>query len=107
MKTNDVVTQYVYFTQQSGGKTRPVLVVAANDDQFLAYKITTKFQSKSKLVQNRYFKIMDWQAAGLDKLSYVDLYSGTMWLPIAKMQHKLGHLSPSDILRLQQFQDHI
>lgn len=107
MQTNDVVSQYVYFTQQSSGKTRPLLVVATNSDKYLVYKITSKYENKPEAIKDRYFPIEDWEAAGLNKPSYVDTYSGTMWLPTARMNKKIGHLTDNDILRFQQFLNQI
>ena len=53
----------------SGCKSRPVLVVQKNGNTISVYPITTQYENKSKTIQAQYFRIHDWDQAGLDKQS--------------------------------------
>jgi hypothetical protein len=87
-----------------GGKSRPVLVFILDDNTVEVYQITTQYESKSESIQAQYFKINDWQKAGLDKPSYVD--TGTL-ITLQKSAFKnkqpIGRLTESDKLKLLEF----
>jgi mRNA interferase MazF len=61
-----------YLSWGSGGKNRPILVLLLNEDTISVYPITTQYENKSESIKSQYFKIKDWQQAGLDKQSYID-----------------------------------
>lgn len=71
---NRIYTAYVSW--ETGGKRRPILVVEFQDKWLYFYKITSKFQNKSKYIKAQYYTIRDWQKAGLVKQSYID--TGTL-----------------------------
>jgi len=61
-----------YVTWEGSGKLRPVLVIERQDAVLSVFNITTRYEEKSEVIRNKYFKINDWQQAGLDKPSYID-----------------------------------
>ncbi|GHU89718.1 MazF family toxin-antitoxin system [Clostridia bacterium] len=61
-----------YVAWEAGGKRRPVLIFSNTEDGVRAFGITSQYESKSAAIRAKYFKINDWQQAGLDKQSYVD-----------------------------------
>lgn len=70
---NDIVSLYVGYVEGRGGKSRPVLVVNSNKTDLEVYRITTKYQTKSKYIKEQYYKIKDWKQSGLYKPSWVDV----------------------------------
>ena len=93
-----------YISWDSGGKIRPVLVYALDDDIVKIYPITTQYENKSESVKVKYFKIKDWSQAGLEKKSYVD--TGTRMkqsLSIFINLKRVGTLTESDKTRLLEF----
>lgn len=103
MEKNDIVSTFVYFTDSSNGKHRPVLILDDNGGDIEFFKLTTKYANKSPEIQKKYFKINDWKAAGLYKPTWINTY------PIATMPKSLanfkpvGKLSVNDIQRLAAF----
>ncbi|MDR3241708.1 MAG: toxin-antitoxin system, toxin component, MazF family protein [Lactobacillaceae bacterium] len=73
MKSNDVVSVYIAYSDIHGGKRRPVLVVKLDEKYIYVLRITTKFANKSPQIQANYFKIDNWREAGLNQLSYIDV----------------------------------
>jgi hypothetical protein len=68
------------------------------------YPITSQYESKSGTIQDRYFKIIDWQRAGLDKQSYID--TGTrLRQPLVVFENAtlIGRLTDKDKQRLIRF----
>ena len=102
MKPFDIFIAYVSWG--SGGKHRPVLIIGQLETVVLAFNITTQYDSKSETTRARYFKINDWQQAGLNKQSYVDTNT-VRDLPSAIFDGKseIGRLSATDEQRLIQF----
>ena len=88
----------------SGSKSRPVLVLQITNNTVSVFPITTQYENKSKAIQAQYFKINEWQQAGLDKQSYID--TGTVLdLPVSVLIKKkpIGNLATSDKQRLLKF----
>jgi hypothetical protein len=85
---------------QPGGKERPVLYVREDQDSYYVYRLTSKYANKSPQIQKNYFEILDWQAAGLTKKSWVDR-GRINKLPRAttKLRH-IGELTSQDTRRL-------
>ncbi len=71
--SNDIVSLYVGYVEERGGKSRPVLVTEANERNLSVYRITSKYENKSKYIKEQYYKIQNWKEAGLKKPSWVDL----------------------------------
>jgi hypothetical protein len=104
MNKNDLVTVYISFTNGSGGKRRPVLVLKDGLNELLLYKITSKYANKSERIRQQYYPIQDWKEAGCKKPSYIDIGS------LASLDKKyfgkivfIGALSVRDIRGLNQF----
>lgn len=64
----------VPFDEVLGSKIRPALVIENNDHYATVFKITSKFQHKSAYIQNVYYRIQEWQEAGLTRPSFVDIH---------------------------------
>ena len=93
-----------YISWGSGGKSRPVLVLLLNNNSISVYPITTQYENKNKSIQAQYFKINDWDQAGLAKQSYID--TGTLIkLPLSVISNKkaIGRLTIADKQRLLDF----
>ena len=102
MEPFNIFTSYISW--DSGGKVRPVLVYALDDDSVKIYPITTQYENKSESVKLRYFKINDWSQAGLDKQSYID--TGTSMkqsLSVFANLKRAGTLTESDKTKLLEF----
>ncbi|WP_286028374.1 type II toxin-antitoxin system PemK/MazF family toxin [Ligilactobacillus agilis] len=101
MKINDIYTAYMSWGNK--GKRRPVLVAEVKDAAVIVFKITTKYDSKSNYIKNKYYKIADLTSAGLKKTSYIDTVRNyELDLNKVKFQ-KIGCLSTKDINDLNQF----
>lgn len=102
MKTDDLITRFMGFTDGSTEKVRPLYVAQTNDVKVLVFKITSKCKNKPDHTKRMYFPILEWKAAGLDKPSYIDLYSSSRWLMRDELIPIIGHLT-DDVLRLKTF----
>jgi len=102
MKPFDVFIAFVGWG--SGGKRRPVLMLSQENGRVHAFQITTKYETKSEAIRNKYFKINDLRVAGLNRQSYVDTNNAIKLLPdvVAEAQ-QIGKLSDNDIDRLTEF----
>ena len=101
----DIFDIYIaYVSWGSDGKKRPVLILEQNSIGITGFNITTKYNIKSEAVRINYFKINDWQQAGLDKQSYIDT-KNTVTLPISSVDvnHQVGTLTKSDVKKLVEF----
>ena len=102
MKTFDIYIAFVSWGD--GGKMRPVLILEQEEALVFVFNITTQYENKSKAIRDKYFKINDWQQAGLEKQSYVDT-NIIRELPSAIFDCKLeiGRLSSADEQGLIEF----
>jgi hypothetical protein len=92
-----------YVSWESGGKRRPVLLLAIDEGYAKIFRITSQYTNKSDLIQTRYFPILDWQLAGLNKLSYIDT-NASVDVPMSEISLPLiGKLSMNDRYRLIEF----
>jgi hypothetical protein len=64
-----------YVSWGNAGKSRPVLVFREDGNRVDVFAITTQYKGKSKTIQAKYFKIDDWQQAGLDKQRFFKFIS--------------------------------
>lgn len=103
MKTNDLITHFMAYADEKSGKVRPLYVIKATEDKVLVFKISSQYEKKPAHIKQRYFPINDWKSAGLLKMSYIDTYSGSRWLPLDQLMPIIGHLTDDDVLRLQAF----
>ena len=102
MKIFDIFISYVSWN--NGGKIRPVLILERQASVVFVFNITTQYSNKSESIRSKYFKINDWQQAGLEKQSYIDT-NNVRDLPPSALNSKLkiGNLTDSDKKRLIEF----
>ncbi|MCL1843907.1 MAG: hypothetical protein FWF79_08845 [Defluviitaleaceae bacterium] len=99
----DIYDVYIaYVSWGDGGKRRPVLILEQKAGGVIAFNITTRYECKSQSIRNKFFKIDDWQQAGLSQESYIDTNS-TVTLPLSAVEHPLGILTEADVKRLLAF----
>ena len=84
------------------GKSRPVLILEQSVSGVTVFSITTKYTDKSEAVRSNFFKINDWQQAGLNQESYIDT-NRTVTLPHSSIARTVGTLTASDVRRLIEF----
>lgn len=96
-----------YISWGDGGKTRPVLILEQQETVVFVFNITTQYENKSEAVRSKYFKINDWEQAGLSSQSYVDTNT-VRDLPTAALDGKsaIGKLTDADVQRLVEFMHH-
>lgn len=99
----DILIASIAFSDGTGSKRRPALVIAYSDEIIRTYRITSQYANKSPFIRSKYFEIRDWQEAGLVKPSWIDtvqLYD----LDTSSIQVRLiGQLSIEDQRRFEQF----
>ncbi|WP_125583515.1 toxin-antitoxin system, toxin component, MazF family protein [Levilactobacillus cerevisiae] len=97
---------YVSYVDGSGGKRRPVLIVARDSDCIKFFRLTSKYQSKSRKIQQQYFPLQDWAMIGLKMATYVDI-GKLLEINFQKLEKVtyIGQLSLRDKLNLQHFID--
>jgi len=91
-----------YISWDDGGKRRPVLLLEKVDGYAEVFRITSRYEAKSETIQALYFKIDDWQQAGLSKQSYIDTIA-SIEVPIALIVSTIGKLTENDKQRLLKF----
>ena len=98
----DIFIAYVSWGNE--GKKRPVLILEKKLTVVYVFNITTQYESKSDAVRSKYFKINDWQQAGLDKQSYVDTNTVRDLPPEAlEGNPSIGTLTKADVQKLLEF----
>jgi hypothetical protein len=102
MNIFDIYIAYVLWGDR--GKMRPVLILEKKEKTVYVFNITTQYENKSDKIRNKYFKINDWEQAGLDKQSYVDTNTiRNLSLAALKDRAIIGSLTESDAERLIEF----
>lgn len=104
---NDVVALYLAFSDGTGGKRRPILIVKNNHGLIDFMSITSQYTNKSSYIKRQYYPIQNWQSLGLFKPSYIDIASINR-AKLSDLQklgeiHYIGQLSYSDTLGLRAF----
>ena len=100
MNIYDIYIAYVSWG--TDGKSRPVLILEQSVGGVTVFNITTQYTGKSEAVRSKFFKINDWQQAGLNQESYIDT-NGTVTLPHSSVARSVGSLTASDVQRLIEF----
>ena len=100
MNVFDIFVAYVNWGED--GKRRPVLILEQGVNNAIVFNITTRYEGKSEAIRKKYFKINEWQQAGLNNESYIDT-NGTVTLPLSSVEHLLGTLAEVDVQRLLEF----
>ena len=88
-----------------GDKKRLVLILEQTaGGGVTVFNITTRYDGKSEIIRSKYFRINDWQQAGLNQQSYVDT-NNTVILPLSAVDvaHPVGMLTESDVLKFIEF----
>lgn len=82
-------------------KYRPALIVSVGEEDVTVFKVTSKYQAKSKQMKKYYYPIQKWNQAGLNRQSYVDTHR-TFTLPqrIVFKRPPLGKLMLDDTVNL-------
>ncbi|MCT2908823.1 hypothetical protein EFT87_09175 [Schleiferilactobacillus harbinensis] len=90
---------YVPYPEDSSGdgKTRPVAVLALSDgEHVLLYTVTTKYET----IKKQYAPIKQWQQAGLDHSSWIDV-RGVLRVPRKLLEQRrvvwVGRLTAEDM----------
>ena len=93
-----------FVSWEGGGKRRPVLVLTQDEESVIVFRITSQYETKSEAIRIKYFKINDWEEAGLSKQSYIDTGSKRN-LPRDTVDGRtpIGQLSMDDKKRLLEF----
>ncbi len=95
-KVGEVVLLRFPFTDASGSKQRPALVLLdANDGDILVARITTKNYATTHDVA-----MVDWSAAGLLAASTVRLHK-LATLETSLVKRSLGHLTATDFVVIE------
>ena len=100
MTIYDIYIAYVSWGDD--GKRRPVLILEQGSNGVKVFNITTQYEGKSESVRSRFFKINEWQKAGLNQESYIDT-NRTVTLPRSSVAQSAGKLTESDVQRLIEF----
>jgi hypothetical protein len=103
VETGDLCLFYVPYPEDSSGdgKTRPVAVLALSDgEHVLLYTVTTKYENKSATIKKQYAPIKQWQQAGLDHPSWIDV-RGVLRVPRKLLEQRrvvwVGRLTAEDM----------
>lgn len=104
LKNYNIALIRVVFQDKSGSKIRPILVIRRNDEVVFALSITSQYASKSPVIQQKYFRIVDWVEAGLRKPSRVDTIS-ILEFDTRKLNNLrvIGELTQRDKIRFMKF----
>lgn len=106
MRINDLVSLYVAYIGNNGGKKRPVLIRKIRSEDITAFKITSKYAHESEYIKQQYYPIQDWKISGLNRQSWVDI--GTLYsFPKDQLTFKeIGHLTDKDLIGIDRFVHH-
>lgn len=103
MKNFDIYLAYVEFSDYSGGKFRPVLILFYANEEIYIYPVTSKYKNKSDKIKANYFKINDLKNTGLTMVSYIDTGNLIVLSNKRFSFKKIGFLSEKDKKRLLEF----
>jgi len=85
-------------------RKRLVLILEQTAGGVTVFNITTRYEGKNEIIRGKYFKVNDWQEAGLYQQSYVDT-NKTVTLPLSSIDinHPVGMLTESDVQKFIEF----
>lgn len=101
MKTNEIYTAEVSWL--GGSKRRPVLIIEDKNREVSVFKITSKYENKSKYIKHFYYPIVEWKKSGLNKPSYIDTKTLEYLNKKDLSFHRVGFLTSKDKQRLKEF----
>jgi len=108
MNIFDIFTAYVSWggvvNEVGSDRKRLVLILEQTAGGVTVFNITPRYDCKSEIIRSKYFRINDWQQAGLDLQSYVDT-NKTVTLPLSSVDvnHQVGTLTESDVQKFIEF----
>ncbi|MGT2807574.1 hypothetical protein DIX60_06215 [Streptococcus iniae] len=103
LEVYSVLVTRINYTDGTGSKVRPAIVVKFNNEVIRTYRLTTQYESKSDYIKSQYLEVIDWAKANLkrrswiDTIKYYDLDKDSFNINI------IGKLSDRDIDRLKEF----
>lgn len=98
-----VLVTRIEYSDKTGSKIRPAVVVKFGDEIIRTFRITSKYETKSDYIKSQYLEIIDWFKAGLKKPSWIDT---VQLYDIEKNGFNIkviGRLSDRDISRLKEY----
>jgi hypothetical protein len=108
MSVFDIFIAYISWggvvNELGSDRKRLVLILEQTVGGVTVFNITTRYDGKSEIIRSKYFKINDWQQAGLNQPSYVDT-NKTVTLPFSSVNvnHPVGTLTESDVQKFIEF----
>lgn len=106
MSVGDIYRIFVAFEGTQQGKERYTVEVGqVKLDLIVLDSITSKYVNKSDFIKKQYYPIKDWQQAGLQKPSYIDIKSSHTYKisEVIKYGKFIGQLTLRDIQDLAEF----
>ncbi len=70
-----VLVSRIEYSDGTGSKVRPAVVVKFNDEVIKTLRLTTKYENKSDNIKSQYLEVIDWAKANLKRRSWIDTYS--------------------------------
>ncbi|WP_283265396.1 hypothetical protein [Streptococcus dysgalactiae] len=98
-----ILVSRIEYSDGTGLKVRPAVVVKFNDEVIKTLRLTTKYENESDNIRSQYLEVIDWAKANLKRRSwiytiqYYDLEDKGFNIKI------IGKLSDRDIERLKDF----
>ncbi|HEM9343072.1 TPA: hypothetical protein U3J84_001522 [Streptococcus agalactiae] len=98
-----VLVSRIEYSDGTGSKVRPAVVVKFNDEVIKTLRLTTKYENKSDNIKSQYLEVIDWAKANLKRRSWIDTIQ-YYYLEDKGFNIKIiGKLSDRDIERLKDF----
>jgi len=102
-RVNDLLLIDLVFDDNAESKFRPTLFIETNNNNVEIYKIMSQYKTKSDFMKSKYFEIVDFEDAGLYKLSWIDTFKKYR-VGVSKFNiRRIGTLSKEDIKRFAEF----
>ncbi|HEQ1483138.1 TPA: hypothetical protein VD561_001811, partial [Streptococcus pyogenes] len=67
-----VLVSRIEYSDGTGSKVRPAVVVKFNDEVIKTLRLTTKYENKSDNIKSQYLEVIDWAKANLKRRSWID-----------------------------------
>ncbi len=106
MEVYSVLVSRYNYSDGTGSKIRPGVVIKFNNEIIRTYRLTSQYENKSEYIKSRYLEIIDWAKANLKKPSWIDT------IQYYDIENKgfnikiIGKLSDRDVARLKSFIKH-
>lgn len=98
-----VLVTRIEYSDKSGSKIRPAVVVKFNDEVIRTFRITSKYENKSDYIKSQYLEIIDWFKTGLKRPSWIDMVQLYDIDNDGFNIKVIGKLSDRDINRLKEY----